>query len=234
MAISILVFPGTNREFDLAYALKEVGGRESVFVNAEETALPNGTEAVFLPGGFSHGDYLRSGAMAARSPIMQAVHDFAAKGSLVVGICNGFQILTEAGLLAGALMTNSGLKFQCRHIHLSVPEGSNWKAVNQGNIPHPKHSLHVPIAHNDGRYVVSSEMAKKLADNGQILLKYADSSGSTQAIHNANGSVDNIAGVCNEGGNVIGFMPHPENAVFDHHHSQDGRILLSMILEQAA
>lgn len=205
MKIGILRFPGSNCDYDCLHVARTVLRQEADFVWHEETSL-SGYEALVLPGGFSYGDYLRSGSIARFSPIMRAVREFAAAGGLVLGICNGFQILTEAGLLPGALIRNSALEFRCNWVHLRVENtGSPFLAgYENGQI------LRMPIAHGDGNYVVDEDVLGRMQDNGQIVLRYCDAEGVVTAAANPNGSVENIAGIRNEGGNVFALMPHPE------------------------
>lgn len=200
MRFVIPQFPGSNCERDAFYVLQALCGQEVDLVWHREAQLP-GCDAVIIPGGFSYGDYLRSGAMAAQSPIMAAVKHFAAQGGLVLGICNGFQILTEAGLLPGVLMRNAGLRFECRTVHLRVERTDSTFTsayADRGAAP----VLAMPMAHHDGNYFVDAETHRQLERHRQILFRYCDA--------NPNGSVDAIAGVCNIRGNVMGLMPHPE------------------------
>lgn len=205
MKIGIVRFPGSNCDYDCLHVARDVLRQESEFIWHEETSV-SGFEALVLPGGFSYGDYLRSGSIARFSPVMQAVRDFAEAGGPVLGICNGFQILTEAGLLPGALISNSALEFRCNWVHLRVentrsPFMSGYKI---GQI------VRMPIAHGDGNYAAGAEVLRRMRDNAQIALRYCDAEGNVTAAANPNGSVDNIAGVCNEAGNVFALMPHPE------------------------
>ncbi len=206
MRVGILRFPGSNCDDDTLHVLTRVLKEEAAFVWHKESALPKGTDAVVVPGGFSYGDYLRSGAIAAHSPIMDAVRTFAAQGKPVLGICNGFQILCESGLLPGALARNVSLKFECRHVNVRV-EGKPTPftaAIPTGQV------LRLPIAHGDGRYVC--EDAEALGRRGQVVFRYCDAGGGITDGVNPNGSQMNIAGVCNEAGNVMALMPHPERA----------------------
>jgi phosphoribosylformylglycinamidine synthase subunit PurQ / glutaminase len=210
MRAAIVVFPGSNRERDLARALRQVAGARVTLVWHAETTLPEGTDLVALPGGFSHGDYLRCGAIAARSAVMRAVADHAGRGGLVLGICNGFQILCEAGLLPGVLVRNAGLKFQCRAVDLVVERTDTafTRAYAPGAV------LRVPIAHGEGNYVADANTIAELEGEGRVVFRYAS---------DVNGSTNRIAGIRNAAGNVVGLMPHPENAVEVAHGSVDGR-----------
>lgn len=214
MRAAVIVFPGSNRERDLARALRAVAGAETTLVWHTETALPEGTDLVALPGGFSHGDYLRCGAIAARSPVMDAVRAHAARGGPVLGICNGFQILCEAGLLPGALVRNAGLKFQCRTVDLVVERTDTpfTRAYQPGAV------LRVPIAHGEGNYVADAKTIAALEGEGRVVFRYAE---------DVNGSTNRIAGIRNAAGNILGLMPHPENAVEFAHGTTDGRDLFA-------
>ncbi len=222
MSIAVLFFPGTNCEQDTKYAVERLGYKAEV-VWHKESALPNGTEAVIVPGGFSYGDYLRSGAIARFSPIMQEVAKFAQKGGKVLGICNGFQILLEAGLLPGAMKRNENLHFISKFVDLKVVSNDNafLSLTKTGEL------LNMPVAHADGNYNIDAETLKKMYDKGQVLLKYADENGDEL---NLNGSVDCIAGICNETKNVFGLMPHPERACENALGSEDGNKLIKGFL----
>jgi phosphoribosylformylglycinamidine synthase I len=210
MKAAVVVFPGINRENDMARALERGAGATVSKVWHTETALPAGTDLVAVPGGFSYGDYLRCGAIAGRSPIMKAIVDHAARGGLVLGVCNGFQILTEAGLLPGALMRNAGLKFVCKKVRLSIENDSTFftRNISKGSV------VTCPVAHHDGNYFADAETLKKLEGNGQVVFRYAEGT-------NPNGAINDIAGIMNEQGNVIGMMPHPENMIEPLHGSED-------------
>jgi phosphoribosylformylglycinamidine synthase I len=205
MKVSVLQFPGTNCEYDTKYAFEKLGA-EVVIVWHEETKLPEGTTLVVAPGGFSYGDYLRSGALAKFAPIMDAVKTYAANGGKVLGICNGFQILTETGLLPGALKRNDNLHFISKHHHLKVVNNDNsfLQELNVGEV------VNIPVAHHDGNYFIENDGLTELQKNGQILLQYCNEQGENQVL---NGSVEQIAGVCNKEKNVFGLMPHPERAM---------------------
>lgn len=229
MDIAIIVFPGTNREKDMAMALEAVTGHAPRFVWHKETALGR-PDLVVLPGGFSYGDYLRCGAMAAHAPVMNEILALAKKGVRVLGVCNGFQILVETGLVPGALMRNKGLKFLCKQVHLRVenPKTDFTQKFDAGEV------IRVPIAHGEGNYFVSPEMLKDLEDRGQIAFRYCDPQGGQSAEANPNGSVADIAGVFNESKTVLGMMPHPEDAVFEHHDNRSGRKLFEGIVAALA
>lgn len=221
MKAAVIVFPGSNCDRDLAVAIEAVTGRPPAMVWHRDTDLPDGTGLVALPGGFSYGDYLRSGAMAARSPIMRAIIDAAARGTPVLGICNGFQVLTEAGLLPGALMRNAGLHFICRSVGLKV-EGSQsifTSAYAAGE------ELHVPVAHHDGNYQADCDTLDRLEGEGRIAFRYTDQ---------VNGSARSIAGILNDAGNVLGMMPHPERAFESAHGGTDGRRLFEGLIDAVA
>jgi len=204
MKVSVIVFPGTNCDRDTKWAFEKIGA-EVEFVWHNEHDLKN-PDLVVLPGGFSYGDYLRSGAIARFSPIMQEVKDFANKGGYVLGICNGFQILLESHLLPGGMTRNENLHFISKFHHLKVIDNNNrfLQNLNIGEI------VNIPIAHAEGNYKVDEDTLKKMYDNGQVILKYCDENGNEL---NPNGSVDSIAGICNENKNVFGLMPHPERAM---------------------
>lgn len=205
MNVAILRFPGTNCEFDTEYAFEKLGHTTQIIWHNDKT-LPENVDLVVVPGGFSYGDYLRSGSIARFAPVMQEVSKFAANGGKVLGICNGFQILTEAGLLPGALKRNTNLHFISKYQHLKVVSTDN-SFLNKCQ---KDEVIHIPIAHADGNYYVDNEDLTKMKENGQILLKYCDANGKEESI---NGSVESIAGVCNETKNVFGLMPHPERAI---------------------
>lgn len=205
MKVAVLRFPGTNCEFDTQYAFEKLGHTTELLWHEKET-LPENCDLVVVPGGFSYGDYLRSGSIARFSPIMKAVTQFANNGGKVLGICNGFQILTEAGLLPGALKRNNNLHFISKYQNLCVINNDNafLNQCKEGEV------LNIPIAHADGNYYIDDENFKKIEANGQILLRYSDAQGNPVVV---NGSVTSIAGVCNESKNVFGLMPHPERAL---------------------
>jgi phosphoribosylformylglycinamidine synthase len=214
MKVAVLRFPGTNCEFDTEYAFKKLG-HDTAIVWHEDEQLPNDIDLVVVPGGFSYGDYLRSGSIARFSPVMKAVSSYANDGGKVLGICNGFQILTEAGLLPGALKRNNNLHFISKHQTLRVESTDNafLNQCTKGEI------LNIPIAHADGNYYIDDEGLSELEANNQVLLRYCDSEGNNTVV---NGSVTSIAGVCNKEKNVFGLMPHPERAIEDILGSIDG------------
>jgi phosphoribosylformylglycinamidine synthase len=218
MKSAVIVFPGSNCDRDLATALELVTGRKPTMVWHKEAELPDGTEFVGIPGGFSYGDYLRSGAMAARSPVMRAVKDAADRGVPVIGICNGFQVLTEAGLLPGALMRNAGLSFVCRNVRLKVENSQSLftSAYDAGE------QVVFPVAHHDGNYQADDATLDRLEGEGRVAFRYIDE---------CNGSAQNIAGILNNAGNVLGLMPHPERVVEPAHGGIDGRRLFEGLLE---
>jgi phosphoribosylformylglycinamidine synthase len=209
MNAAIILFPGTNRERDMAIALQRVTGQKPTILFHGETELPAGTDLVVLPGGFSHGDYLRCGAMAARSPIMGAIRDFAAKGGHILGVCNGFQILTEAGLLPGALLRNASLRFLSMDCHLRV-ERSDTPFTNRWQVGE---TFRAPMAHGDGNYFADSATLAELEGEGRIVFRYATATGEVTEAANRNGAVQNIAGIVSPNRRILGMMPHPEDLV---------------------
>jgi len=225
MNFAVLQFPASNCDQDAVHVLKDVLGHSAKLLWHKETSL-GGADAVVVPGGFSYGDYLRTGAVARFSPVMQAVQQFAASGGPVLGICNGFQILCEAGLLPGALIRNRSLQFRCEQIYLKTMT-RNSPFTNK--IPDGK-LLRVPIAHGEGCYFADPETIGKLKANDQILFRYVDAQGEPTEISNPNGSVENIAGVCNERRNVAGLMPHPERASEPLLGSADGRAIFESLV----
>jgi len=218
MKTAVIVFPGSNCDRDIAVALEAVTGVKPAMVWHGETSLPDGVGLVALPGGFSYGDYLRSGAVAARSPIMRAVVEAAEGGLPVLGICNGFQVLTEAGLLPGALMRNEGLDFVCRDVELTVANAQSAFTSRYGQ----GETITVPVAHHDGNYFADAETLDRLEGEGRVAFRYAG---------RVNGSARNIAGVLNAAGNVLGMMPHPERRIEAAHGGVDGRRLFEGLLE---
>lgn len=225
MKFGVVVFPGSNCDQDMVDVLSDVMGQEVVKLWHKETDL-QGCDFIVLPGGFSYGDYLRSGAIARFSPIMNEVIKHADKGGYVLGICNGFQVLTESGLLPGALLRNNTQKFICKNIYLK-PD-NNKTLLTQG-LKVDK-TYQIPIAHADGRYFASQEIIKGLTDNGQVLFRYSSEGGATTSEHNPNGSLDNIAGICNAKKNVFGMMPHPERAAEADLGNTDGKAMFESIL----
>ena len=230
MKSAVVVFPGINRERDMARALKLASGNETQMVWHADTALPAGIDLVVVPGGFSYGDYLRCGAIAARAPVMDAVRAHAARGGLVMGVCNGFQILCEAGLLPGVLMRNARLKFICKDVHLRVERSDTpfTRGYNAGQV------IRVPVAHGEGNYEADDETVKRLEGEGRVLYRYCAPDGSLDDASNINGATDAIAGVVNDGGNVLGMMPHPENHVEAIMGCTDGRGLFAGLVEHFA
>jgi phosphoribosylformylglycinamidine synthase len=223
MKSAVLVFPGINREHDMARALKLISGRAAAMVWHADTELPAGTDLVVVPGGFSYGDYLRCGAIAARAPIMDAVRAHAERGGLVLGVCNGFQILCEAGLLPGVLMRNAALKFICRDVYLRVERSDTpfTRGYNAGQV------IRVPVAHGEGNYVADEETIARLEGEGRVLFRYAAPDGTLDPPWNLNGATNAIAGVLNGKRNVLGMMPHPENHVEAVLGATDGRGLFA-------
>ena len=222
MKSAVIVFPGLNRDRDMIAALTKVSGTAPLSVWHQDADLPD-VDLIVIPGGFSYGDYLRCGAIAARSPIMDKVRERAAKGVKVLGVCNGFQILIEAGLLPGALMRNMSLKFVCRDVKLEVVNADTafTQGYTQGQV------FRCPVAHHDGNYFADAETVARLEGNGQVAFRYAEGT-------NPNGSINDIAGIFNEQKNVLGLMPHPENLIEAAHGGDDGRALFSGLLGQAA
>jgi phosphoribosylformylglycinamidine synthase subunit PurQ / glutaminase len=230
MKAAVLVFPGINRERDMARALKLICGHEPAMVWHADTVLPAGTDLVVLPGGFSYGDYLRCGAIAARAPIMDAVRAFADQGGLVLGVCNGFQILCEAGLLPGVLMRNARLKFVCRDVHLRVERSDTpfTRGYNAGQV------IRVPVAHGEGNYIADDATIARLEGEGRVLYRYVAPDGTPDPAANVNGATNAIAGILNDKGNVLGMMPHPENHVENALGCTDGRGLFAGLLQHVA
>ena len=225
MNFVVLQFPASNCDQDAVHALGEVMGHSARLLWHKETSLGN-ADAVIIPGGFSYGDYLRCGAIARFSPVMQAVQKFAAEGGLVLGVCNGFQVLCEAGLLPGALIRNRSLQFRCEHIHLKTltTDSPFTNRITSGKI------LRVPIAHGEGCYFADDAALNQLKGNDQILWQYCDAAGRVTEESNPNGSVGNIAGICNERRNVAGLMPHPERACESILGGVDGRLIFESVI----
>jgi len=233
MKSAVVVFPGSNRERDMARALRLVSGREPAMVWHGDSELPAGTDLVVLPGGFSYGDYLRCGAIAAHAPIMTAVRNHARKGGLVMGVCNGFQILCEAELLPGILQRNAAMKFICRDVHLKIERSDTpfTRGYNAGQV------VKVPVAHGEGNYIADGETVARLEGEGRVIFRYSSPDGMIDPNWNHNGAMNAIAGILNDRGNVLGMMPHPENHVEAAIGSTDGRGLfagLAEALERAA
>ena len=230
MKAAVLVFPGINRERDMARTLRLTSGREPTMVWHADTALPSGTDLVVIPGGFSYGDYLRCGAIAARAPIMDAVRAYSAQGGLVLAVCNGFQIACEAGLLPGVLMRNARLRFICRDIFLKVERSDSpfTRGYNAGQV------VRVPTAHGEGNYAADAETIARLEGEGRVIFRYVAPDGTRDEAYNVNGSANAIAGIVNERGNVLGMMPHPENHVEAAIGATDGRGLFAGLVDHLA
>lgn len=229
MKFGVVVFPGSNCDHDTYHVISKIIGQPVDFIWHRQSTLGE-CNAVILPGGFSYGDYLRSGAIARFSPVMGAVKEFAARGGLVLGICNGFQILCEAGLLPGALLRNEGLKFLCRHVNIRVESTDTpfTSRCRRGQV------LSVPIAHGEGNYVCDPGTLASLQRENCIIFRYSDPDGTVSPEANPNGSLDNIAGICNRERNVLGLMPHPERASEELLQSTDGRIIFSSLADTLA
>jgi phosphoribosylformylglycinamidine synthase subunit PurQ / glutaminase len=225
VSFGIVVFPGSNCDHDAYHAVGHVLGEQATFLWHKESDL-RGCDAILLPGGFSYGDYLRCGSIARFSPIMNEVIRFARDGGFVVGICNGFQVLTECGLLPGALLRNASLHFVCRNVHLRVEHDRSpfTRLLREGDV------LTIPIAHGEGNYHADASQLDALERNGQVLLRYCDEEGRVTAASNPNGSARNIAGIVSESGNVLGMMPHPERSVELLLGSEDGRGILRSLI----
>ena len=229
MKAAVVVFPGINRERDMARTLELVCGRAPAMVWHTERALPAGTDLVVIPGGFSYGDYLRCGAIAARAPILDAVRGFAAQGGLVLGVCNGFQILCEAGLLPGVLMRNENLRFICRDVYLRVERSDTpfTRGYNAGQV------IRVPVAHGEGNYIADGEAIARLEGEGRVIFRYSSPDGMIDPNWYHNGAINAIAGIVNERGNVLGMMPHPDRAFEEVLGSSDGALLFQSVLASA-
>jgi phosphoribosylformylglycinamidine synthase subunit PurQ / glutaminase len=221
MRAAVIQFPGSNCDRDMAVAIRDVTGAETSLVWHRESELPAGLDLIAVPGGFSYGDYLRSGAMAARSPVMQAVVAAANKGVPVLGVCNGFQILTEAGLLPGALMRNAGIRFVCREVRLTV---ENSQSIFTSRYDAGEEIV-IPVAHHDGNFFADDATLDRIEGEGRVAFRYAES---------VNGSVRNIAGILNDAGNVLGMMPHPERMIEAVQGGVDGRRLFEGLIREIA
>ncbi len=223
MKSAVVQLPGLNRDRDMIAALTKISGKAPITVWQTETSIADDVDLIVIPGGFSYGDYLRCGAIAARMPVMQAIKEKAEKGVKVLGVCNGFQILVEAGLLPGALMMNSSLKFVCKEVKLEVvnAETDFTRAYEQGQV------IRCPVAHHEGNYFVDQETLKSMNGNGQVVFRYAEGT-------NPNGAIEDIAGVVNARGNVLGMMPHPENLIEAAHGGSDGRGIFASALDVIA
>lgn len=225
MKFGVVVFPGSNCDHDAYYALKHILGCEVTFLWHKGDSIGD-CDAIILPGGFSYGDYLRCGAIARFSPIMRDVIRFAGEGGYVIGVCNGFQILTEAGLLPGALLRNESLRFVCRTVHLRVEHSDSvfTRHLQEGSL------LRMPVAHGEGNYYADPEIIAGLESHGQVLFRYADADGRTTGEGNPNGSINNIAGIVNREGNILGMMPHPERSAETLLGSADGLSIFKSLL----
>ncbi len=229
MKTSIILFPGTNREKDMAMALKRVTGHDPALVWHKETDL--GTpDLIILPGGFSYGDYLRCGAMAAHSPVMKEVIACAERGTRILGVCNGFQMLIETHLLPGALLKNKTLKFICKHVNLKTENGESefTSKLGKGSV------INVPVAHGEGNYFANDDILHELDDNDRVAFRYCDGNGAVTDEANPNGSTANIAGIMNKRKTILGMMPHPENATQDWQDNKSGLLLFESIVEALA
>lgn len=229
MKFGVVVFPGSNCDFDTFNVLQDVFRMETVFLWHKDHNVKD-VDCIILPGGFAYGDYLRSGAIARFSPVMQEVKEFALKGGLVLGICNGFQVLLELGLLPGAMLRNKNLKFLCQHVHIRI-EDENTPFTNKGK---KGQVLRIPIAHFDGNYYDSEEGIETLIKNNQIIFRFSEASGLISDERNVNGSKESIAGIINTAGNVMGMMPHPERASEAILGSEDGKIIFQSIIDWIA
>jgi phosphoribosylformylglycinamidine synthase subunit PurQ / glutaminase len=221
MRAAVIQFPGSNCDRDMAVAIRDVTGADTSLVWHRETELPANVDLIAVPGGFSYGDYLRSGAMAARSPVMQAVVEAAGRGVPVLGVCNGFQILTEAGLLPGALMRNAGIRFVCRTVRLKV---ENSQSIFTSGYD-ANEEINIPVAHHDGNYFADDATLDRLEGEGRVAFRYTE---------NVNGSARNIAGILNNSGNVLGMMPHPERMIEAMQGGSDGRRLFEGLIREIA
>lgn len=222
MKSAVVLLPGLNRDRDMIAALTKISGKAPQTVWQTDTTIPD-VDLIVIPGGFSYGDYLRCGAIAARMPVLRAVAEKADKGVMVMGVCNGFQILLEAGLLPGALMRNSSLKFVCREVKLEVANANTAFTRGYG----PGQVIRCPVAHHDGNYFADAETLARIEGEGQVVFRYAEGT-------NPNGSINDIAGIVSERGNVLGLMPHPENLIETAHGGTDGRALFEGVLGLAA
>ena len=229
MKFAVVVFPGSNCDHDAYHAVRHVLGQEAAFVWHKDTSL-QGADAVILPGGFAHGDYLRTGAIARFSPVMQEVKRFAAAGGPVLGICNGFQVLLEAGLLPGAMLRNVSVKFQCEHVFVKVEQRDTPFTLACV----PDQVLRIPIAHGEGNYYAEPDVLARLERERQVVFRYTTADGVATPEANPNGSLNNIAGLCNDARNVVGLMPHPERACELPLGSADGLVILESAVRSVA
>jgi phosphoribosylformylglycinamidine synthase I len=227
MKFGIIVFPGSNCDKDMMHALRDDLKQEVVMLwhKDRDLSMFNKEDCIILPGGFSYGDYLRCGALARFSPMMEQVIDFAGRGGKVLGVCNGFQILCEAGLLPGVLLQNDHQKFVCKNVYIKSDNKHNLIGDHVG-----QKALKIPVAHGEGRYYADPDTLKRLQNNNQVVFRYSDEHGEVHIHANPNGSFNNIAGICNEGRNVYGMMPHPERACSDALHNIDGRGILQALV----
>ncbi|MDD5084465.1 MAG: phosphoribosylformylglycinamidine synthase subunit PurQ [Candidatus Omnitrophica bacterium] len=225
MKFGVVVFPGSNCDQDCFYVVKDVLKKPVKYVWHKDANL-SGLDCVILPGGFSYGDYLRTGAVARFSPVMKHIADFAGKGGTVIGICNGFQILLEAGLLPGVMLRNRGLHFICKHVYVKTDNNRTrfTSLCNAGQI------LKIPIAHNEGNYYIDPAGLEELRDNEQVVFRYCSARGEISDRYNPNGALDNIAGIINKKGNVLGIMPHPERSSEDSLGSRDGHLIFKSMV----
>jgi phosphoribosylformylglycinamidine synthase subunit PurQ / glutaminase len=225
MRFGIVIFPGSNCDEDAFHAAKDLFGQDAEYLWHKDSSL-KGADVLILPGGFAHGDYLRTGAMARFSPIMREVRAFADRGGPILGICNGFQILLESGLLPGAMLRNKGLKYRCEHIHVRVEQTDTpfSAAAAVGQV------LRIPIGHGEGNYFAPTDLLEKIEANRQVVLRYTDANGAVDEASNPNGSVHAIAGICNEARNVVGMMPHPERACETLLGGVDGRVIFESVM----
>ncbi len=229
MKFGVVVFPGSNCDEDALHAARDVFGQDADYIWHKDTDL-KGADVVILPGGFAHGDYLRTGAMARFSPIMANVRAFAERGGPLIGICNGFQMLLEAGLLPGAMLRSRGLKYRCEHVYVRVEQNDTpfTCAARAGDV------LRIPIGHGEGNYFAPPDALERIEKNRQVVLRYADPKGRVIDDWNPNGSVNGIAGICSEGRNVLGLMPHPERACEALLGGEDGRVFFESVLKSVA
>ncbi len=227
MKFAVVVFPGSNCDHDAYHAVKKNLGEDAAFLWHKDTEIPKDTDCVILPGGFSYGDYLRCGAIAQFSPLMNEVKKFAARGGYVIGICNGFQVLTETGLLPGALLRNKNLSFICKDVHLKLVNNTTpfTSAINESAV------LRLPIAHGEGNYFAEQKIIDELENENRIVFKYSNENGDVVPEANPNGSINNIAGIINKTGNVLGMMPHPERYSDELLGSNDGLLIFKSLAE---
>ena len=229
MKFGVVIFPGSNCDHDCYYVIESVIGKPVEFIWHQDTSV-RGFDAIILPGGFAYGDYLRTGALAKFSPVMRSVKEFADKGGMVIGICNGFQILCEAGLLPGALLRNVGMKYVCKFLHLRT-ETTNTPFTNTLS---KEQLLHIPIGHGDGNYFADADVLKRIEDDDQVAFRYVTAEGQVTRDANPNGSLNNIAGIVNEGRTVLGMMPHPDRSSESILGSSDGRLIFESMVNALA